>query len=298
MSGPATFGLDLGGTKCLGIAWSDGEVVAQHRAATETASPGDVIELLVEVASELRSKAGPPAAVGVGAPGLVTRDGDLALAPNLPGVRHLALRATLSEALGVPVTVDNDAATAAWAEFSCGAAKSAHSMLAVTLGTGVGGGIVLDGRLQRGAHGFAAEIGHMTVRKDGIDCVCSKKGCWEVYASGTALGRMAAERLRVTGEAVTAGAAAGDKDAAAVMEEYAIEVARGLGSLVEVLDPEVVVIGGGLVEAGAALLDPVRSALPQFVYSWAYRSPTPVVAAELGERSGAIGAALLAAQLI
>ncbi|MBW3537511.1 MAG: ROK family protein [Actinobacteria bacterium] len=298
MSGPLTFGLDLGGTKCLGIAWVDGEVVAQHRAATDTAGPGDVIELLAEVAAELRSQAGPPVAVGVGAPGLVTRDGNLALAPNLPGVEHLALEEGLTAALGVPVMVENDAATAAWAEFSCGAAEEAESMLAVTLGTGVGGGIVLDGELQRGAHGFAAEVGHIIVRKGGRQCVCGKRGCWEVYASGTALGILSYERLGVTGEEVTASAAGGDLGALAVIGEYAAEVALGLGSLIEVLDPETVVIGGGLVQAGEALLEPVRSALPGFVYSWDYRRPTPVVPAQLGERSGAIGGALLAAQRI
>lgn len=298
MSGPLTFGLDLGGTKCLGIAWRDGEVVAQHRAATDTAGPGDVIELLAEVASELRLQAGPPVAVGVGAPGLVTRAGNLAFAPNLPGVEHLALEDGLTAALGVPVMVENDAATAAWAEFSCGAAEEAESMLAVTLGTGVGGGIVLDGRLQRGANGFAAEIGHIMVRKGGRDCACGKRGCWEAYASGTALGILSYDRLGVTGEEVTAAAAGGDSGALAVLGEYAAEVALGLGSLIEVLDPEVVVIGGGLVEAGEALLEPVRMALPGFVYSWEYRKPTPVVAAQLGERSGAIGGALLAAQRI
>ena len=296
MSGPLTFGLDLGGTKCLGVAFRDGEVVAQHRAATDTDGPGDVIELLAEVAGELRNQAGEPAGVGVGAPGLVTRDGQLALAPNLPGVKALHLQDKLSSSLGAPVIVENDAATAAWAEFSCGAGESAESMIAVTLGTGVGGGIVLDGRLHRGAHGFAAEIGHILVRRGGRRCACGKSGCWEAYASGTALGILAHDQLGISSEELTASAAKGDTGAQAVLADYAAEVALGLGSLVEVLDPEMVVIGGGLVEAGETLLDPVREALPRHVYSWEYRPPTPVVAAQLGERSGAIGAALLAAQ--
>ena len=296
MTRPVTFGLDLGGTKCLGIALQDGEVVAQHRAETDTDGPGDVIDLLAEVATHLQAAAGAPSAVGVGAPGLVTPDGDLALAPNLPGVHDLALRRRLSEALGVPVAVENDAATAAWAEFSCGAAAAAHSMLAVTLGTGVGGGIVLDGQLVRGAHGFAAEIGHMIVRHDGRECVCGKRGCWEAYASGRALGRLAVDRLGIDGEQATAAALAGDPDATAVVAEYASDVALGLGNLIEVLDPETVVIGGGLVEAGDVLLPLLHDAVPGFVYSWKHRPPTPIVAAQLGERSGAIGAALLAAE--
>lgn len=296
MSGALTFGLDLGGTKCLGVAWRDGQVVAQHRAATETDGPGDVIELLVDVANELRGSAGEPAAIGVGAPGLVTSDGDLARAPNLPGVHDLALRRRLEAEVSVPVVVENDAAAAAWGEFTAGAAASAHSMLAVTLGTGVGGGIVLDGQLVRGLHGFAAEIGHMIVREGGRPCVCGKRGCWESYASGGALGRMARERLGISGEQATTAALRGDSEALVLLGEYAGEVALGLGNLIEILDPEVVVISGGLVEVGDVLLAPVRSALPEFVYSWPHREPTPVIAAELGERAGAIGAALLAAE--
>jgi glucokinase len=296
VSGSLTFGLDLGGTKCLGVAWQDGGVVAQHRAETDTAGPGDVIELLAEVARHLSSAAGAPTAVGVGAPGLVTSTGHLARAPNLPGVQDLPLQPRLAGVLGVPVVVENDAATAAWAEFSFGAAADAGSMLAVTLGTGVGGGIVLGGQLVRGAHGFAAEVGHMTVREGGRPCVCGKRGCWEVYASGNALGRLAREQLGLSGEAATTAAMRGDVEALVLLTEYAGEVALGLGSLVEILDPEIVVIGGGLVEVGDALLAPIRSALPGFVYSWEHRKPTPVVAAQLGERAGAIGAALLAAE--
>ena len=296
MSGALTFGLDLGGTKCLGVAWRDGQVLAQQRAATDTDGPGDVIELLVDVTNQLRAAAGAAHAVGVGAPGLVTSEGVLARAPNLPGVHDLALRRRLEEEVGLPVVVENDAAAAAWGEFSTGAAASAHSMLAVTLGTGVGGGIVLDGPLVRGVNGFAAEIGHMIVREDGRPCVCGKRGCWEAYASGSALGRLARERLGVSGEQATTAALRGDAEALVLLGEYAGEVALGLGNLIEILDPEVVVISGGLVEVGDVLLAPVRSALPEFVYSWAHRPPTPVVGAQLGERAGAIGAALLAAE--
>ena len=296
MSGPLTFGLDLGGTKCLGVALRDGEILAQHRAETDTDGPGDVIELLADVAAKLRDAAGDPVAVGVGAPGLVTPEGVLARAPNLVGVHQLAVGRRLGDVLGVPVVVDNDANAAAWGEFCSGAAASADSMLAVTLGTGVGGGIVLDGQLVRGAHGFGAEIGHMIVRDEGRPCVCGKRGCWEAYASGTALGRMARESLGMSGEQATAAALRGDAEALVLLGEYAGEVALGLGNLVEIFDPEMVVVGGGLVEVGDVLLSPVRSMLPDYVYSWAHRAPTPVVAAQLGTRSGAIGAALLAAE--
>lgn len=291
------FGLDLGGTKCLGVALRNDEVVAEHREETETAGPGQVVELLARVHRHLEKEAGEPGAVGVGAPGLVGHDGVLAFAPNLPGVKNLDLRRDLQEAVGSPVVVDNDAAAAAWGEFRIGAGREASSMLAVTLGTGVGGGIILDSKLMRGANGFAAEIGHIPYAPDGRDCACGKRGCWEAYASGTALGVLARERLgaEVSGEDVTHRAAKGEPEAVAVLTEFAGRVARGLGGLVEVLDPELVVIGGGLVEAGEALLGPVRDALPGEVYSWPFRPETPVKAAALGERAGAIGAALLAA---
>ena len=155
---------------------------------------------------------------------------------------------------------------------------------------------MLDGQLVRGSHGFAAEIGHMTVREGGRPCVCGKRGCWEAYASGGALGRLAREQMGLSGEAATAAAMRGDVEALVLLTEYAGEVALGIGSLIEILDPEVVVIGGGLVEVGDALLAPIRSAVPGFVYSWEHRAPTPVLAAQLGERAGAIGAALLAAE--
>jgi glucokinase len=294
---PTWFGLDLGGTKCLGIAWRDGQVVHELREETDTADSDDVVALLQRVAEKLSEALGAASGIGVGAPGLVSRQGELALAPNLPGVKDLDLKAALEARVDSPVVVDNDAAAAAWGEFRAGAGVGVESMLAVTLGTGVGGGIVLGGQLVRGANGFAAEIGHIPFEENGRDCACGKQGCWEAYASGTALGALGRERLggEVSGEDVTARAAAGDVAAVEVMDEYARRVARGLGGLVEVLDPEMVVIGGGLVAAGDLLMKPLAEKLPDYVYSWDHRPPTRVIPAELGERAGAIGAALLAA---
>lgn len=291
------FGLDLGGTKCLGVAVRNDEIVEEFRAETDAAGPAEVIDLLRRVYLQLEKSTGEPTAVGVGLPGLVTRSGVLAYAPNLPGVEAVQIRRELEAGIGVPVVVDNDAAAAAWGEFRVGAGREADSMLAITLGTGVGGGIVLGGQLLRGANGFAAEVGHIPFAEDGKPCACGKRGCWEAYASGTALGALAAESLgpETTGEDVTENARRGDPEALAVMKIFAERVARGLGGLIEVLDPELVVIGGGLVEAGDVLLEPVVEALPRFVYSWPHRPPTPVEPALLGERAGAMGAALLAA---
>ncbi len=176
------FGLDLGGTKCLGVAVRNEEIVEEYRAETNTSGPGEVIDLLSEVHSQLEKRAGEPTAVGVGVPGLVSREGVLAYAPNLPGVKALDVRHQLQSRLEVPVVVDNDAAAAAWGEFRVGAGRDVESMLAVTLGTGVGGGLVIGGQLVRGANGFAAEVGHIPFVEDGKKCACGKSGCWEAYA--------------------------------------------------------------------------------------------------------------------
>jgi len=291
------FGLDLGGTKCLGVAVRNEEIIGEHRAETNTSGSEEVLDLLQQVYAVLEKEAGEPSAVGVGVPGLVTREGVLAYAPNLPGVEDLDVRRRLQDSLEIPVLVDNDAAAAAWGEFRVGSGRRVESMLAITLGTGVGGGVVLGGELLRGANGFAAEVGHIPFAEGGKKCACGKSGCWEAYASGTALGELATEHFGpdANGEDVTTRASAGDEEAISVMGIFAERVARGLGGLVEVLDPELVVIGGGLVEAGETLLAPVVAALPRFVYSWQHRPPTSVVLAELGERAGAMGAALLAA---
>jgi glucokinase len=189
-----------------------------------------------------------------------------------------------------------------------------HALL-VTLGTGIGGGLLLDGELYRGAHGFGGEIGHFTVERDGPLCACGELGHWEAIASGSALGRMARELVErgggamirdaaggdvdeIAGEHVEKAARAGDGDARALLDEYADNVALGLAGLANVLDPEVIVIGGGLVELGPLLFDPLRVAFVQHIEGGEHRPHTPIVPAELGERAGAVGAAVLARALL
>jgi glucokinase len=164
----------------------------------------------------------------------------------------------------------------------------------VTIGTGIGGGIVLGGELYRGAHGMAGEIGHTVVQLDGEPCQCGQNGCWERYASGTALGRIARDAGFKGGEDVVARAANGDAAALDVLNTFARWMAIGLAGLVNVLDPEVVVLGGGLVEAGELLLAPLRDWLSRLIEGGEHRPPVPLLPATLGERAGAIGAALLA----
>lgn len=306
-----TIGLDLGGTKILGARVSeDGEVLAEQRVPTP-----DERDALLRALTDLTHDLGDAPAVGVGAAGMVDAEGTVQYAPNIPPLRALPLQAELREELGVPVVVDNDANVAAWAEVCHGAARGCRDVLVITLGTGIGGGIVSDGRLYRGAHGFAAEIGHFQVTDDGPMCACGQPGHWEALASGTALGRMAQEAVAagraaavlsdaggqadlVKGEHVGHAALAGDSDALEILREYADWVAIGLAGLANVLDPELVVVGGGLVELGDTLFEPVRRSFSERVEAAGVRPELEILPAELGGTAGAIGAAALAREAI
>ena len=318
-----TIGVDIGGTKCLGVVVDGaGQVVAEHRLATPRTGP-DLVSAVGAVVAELRPVAaataagqghgGRPLLVGIGAPGLVDGDGTLRFAPNLPGVVELALRDRLTAGplADAVVVVDNDANCATWAESVMGAGVGGRDVLMATIGTGIGGGRVSDGRLQRGHHGFAGEIGHMMVDPNGPRCPCGKQGCWERYASGSGLGWMGREAAQagvgsrmaelaggdpeaVRGEHVTVAAAEGDEDARLVMARFAWWLALGLANLANALDPELIVLGGGMVESGAVVLDPAREAFASLLEGAGHRPVVPLVAAVLGERAGAIGAALLA----
>lgn len=307
-------GIDLGGTKLLGVAIDDaGGVVEEVRAPTPRG--GDrVVDALAAAARELAAAAGAEAGapVGIGAPGLVDRLGRLRVAPNLPGIRELALRERVGGRLGVPVRVENDATCAAWAEHVAGAASGSGSSLLVTLGTGIGGGMVVDGVLQLGSQGFAGEFGHMVLDPDGPPCPCGRRGCWERLASGTALGRLGREAARaggltrvvdlaggdpegIEGAHVTSAALEGDTEAGRLLDGVARWLGIGLANLLNVLDPEVVVVGGGLVAVADLLLPTARRVCAEEVLSSQVRAEVAIVPAGLGEHAGATGAALLAA---
>ena len=304
-----TIGLDIGGTKVLGVLLDDtGTVVREERLA----SPHTGLDALVTTGAAIVTQlAVDNAPVGVGAAGLVDRNGALRYAPNLPNVRDAPLRDALAQATGHPVVVDNDASVATLGEVTYGAAVGRSDVLLVTLGTGIGGGFLFAGRMYRGAHNFGAEIGHFTVDADGPLCACGERGHWEAIASGSALGRMARELVgkgggaalvaaaggdpsAVTGTHVGTAAAQGDPDARALLVQYAENVALGLSGLANILDPECIVIAGGLVELGPLLFSPLREAFGRHIEGAAYRPPVDIVPAQLGERAGAIGAAVLA----
>ncbi len=311
--GAVTVGVDVGGTKCLAVALAGNRVVAEGRVATPDTGE-EVLDAVAALAVEVAGTR-PLAAMGAGMPGLVDRDGVLRFAPNLPGVTGLPVRAELERRLGVPVHVDNDATCAAWAERAMGAATGLDDVVLVTLGTGIGGGVITGGRLTRGANGFAGEVGHMVVDRDGPPCPCGQRGCWERYASGSGLARSA--RLAVAdgraaavlalaggrpdailGEHVATAAAAGDVEACALVAELGWWVGLGLANLANILDPEAFVVGGGLVTMGDLLLEPVRAAFSSLLQGRAWRPAIPVVAAALGPRAGAIGAGCLGAELV
>jgi glucokinase len=307
----ATVGVDVGGTKCLGVLVAGGAAVAEARVPTPAGAEA-LLDTMTELVSTLAVEAGEAAvAVGVGVPGLVDRAGVLRFAPNVRGANGLDVRSGLEARLGMPVAVDNDATCAAWGERQMGAAQGLDDVVLVALGTGIGGGIVSGGQLQRGANGFAGEIGHFVVDPMGPRCPCGRRGCWERFASGSGLGRLAREaglcgrgtRIvelaggdaeSVRGEHVTAALAEGDPEAAAVMGEFAWWVALGLANLANVFDPQAFVVGGGLVEIGPALFDPMGEAFRAELASQTSRPPVDILPAVLGGRAGAIGAAFLA----
>jgi glucokinase len=249
--------------------------------------------------------------IGVGAAGMVDAEsGELRYAPNLPW-RELPLRDRLMESTALPCIVDNDGNAAAWGEYRFGAGRGWPDMVLVTVGTGIGGGIVSGGRVFHGAHGFAAEIGHIIVEPGGPLCGCGNRGCWEQVASGRAIDRLGREAGRdhpdalfvelsggdpdaVSGPHVTEAARRGDDIAREILAEVGRRLGEGIAGLVNILDPSVVVVGGGAIAAGEFLLEPARRGFLDAVEAPAHRPETPIIAGGLGNAAGGIGAASLA----
>lgn len=305
-------GLDVGGTKLLGIAIDPAEpteVRSEQRVPTPEGGAG-LVDALLELT---RSFDPAPTAIGVGLPGLVDRDGTMRMGPHLRHVQDLPLAEELCKATGLRAVVHNDANCHAAAEHACGAAAGAQEALVVTLGTGIGAGIISGGELLFGAGGFAGEAGHMVVDPSGPPCPCGRRGCWERFASGGGLGRLGREAAdaglldaaltladgdpeAVRGEHVTQAAREGDEQAREVLRSFAWWIALGLANLANLLDPEVIVIGGGLVDDADLFLPEVRDRVGELVMASDRREEIRIVPAELGVRAGAIGAALLAAE--
>jgi glucokinase len=283
-------GIDVGGTKCFGVAVdSYGQVLAEVRYPTPHAS--DLIDLLEEMFRELNGET----TLGIGVPGLITADGIIKASPNMKGAHNITVGPELRERLGIAVHVENDATVAAFGEWKSGAAMGARDAVMVTLGTGIGGGIVMGGQLQRGANGFAGEIGHMVMERDGVECPCGRRGCWERYASGSALRTLSGG---VDGKDVFEKFHAGDADATAVVHTFVSWIAEGLASLTNICDPEVIVIGGGVIESFADGFNLLEEKFSQSLYSSQMRPHPRLLPAALGEKAGAVGAALLVAEVV
>jgi glucokinase len=309
-----TVGVDVGGTKVLGgVVDASGKVLATSRRDTPREGGNELTRTIAEVALELMQSHS-VSAVGVSAAGFVSSDRKTMLAtPNIADWNDVQLDLELTKLIGLPVVIENDANAAAWGEAKFGAGRNQAHMMMLTIGTGVGGGIVVNSELYRGAFGIAAEFGHLRVVPEGHLCGCGARGCFEQYASGSALRRHAREAISaspdlarnllargngtidgLTGQAITEAARDGDAVALAAFQTTAQYLGAGIASLAVLLDPSCVVIGGGVIDAGEILLAPTREAMKRYM-PFAGKHPYPeIVAAELGNEAGLVGVADLA----
>jgi glucokinase len=308
-----TVGIDVGGTKIAGgVVDDEGNVLTTARRESPATDTDAIEEAIEDLVSELRGTH-KIEGVGIGAAGFVdAKRATVLFAPNLAW-RDEHLKSDLEVRIDLPVVIENDANAAAWGEFTFGAGSEFDDFLLVTVGTGVGGGVVLNGELHRGAFGVAAEIGHIRVVPDGLICGCGNRGCWEQYASGSALerdtremagqGSLTAKSLldraggdlnAITGPLITEAAQDGDAFAKEQLASLGKWLGEGIATLAAVLDPAVVVIGGGVSEAGDLLLDPIRAHFRANLTGRNYRPELAIRRAELGNTAGMIGAADLA----
>ena len=311
--GPLTIGIDIGGTKVLaGVVDSFGTVLATRRRPTPGRSVRAVEDTIVEVVEEL-SERHDVAAVGVGAAGFVdAARATVLFSPHLAW-RDEPLREALMRRIAVPVVVDNDANAAALAECRFGAGVGHRYVLCITLGTGIGGALVMDNRVFRGQQGMAGEFGHMQVVPDGHRCECGNRGCWEQYASGNALVRDARELVladspvaqdlkarlegdvtRLTGPLVTEAAQQGDPLAVELLADIGTWLGVGLAGMTATFDPGCIVVGGGVSAAGELLLGPTRTAFSRTLVGRGHRAEPVITAAALGPDAGFVGAADMA----
>jgi glucokinase len=303
--------VDVGGTKlAAGVVDDSGLVLEQRRVRTPADDPAGLRAAITVLVQDLKSRHD-ITAVGIGAAGFINADRTGVYFSAHVAWGNAPVTDALQDAVGLPVSIENDGNAAAWAEHAFGAGRGVPDQLMVALGTGIGGGLILGGELYRGGHGVAAEIGHLNLVPGGRLCECGREGCFEEYASGSALVRMAREAAAdgsaptllaaaegdpkaVTGEHVTELARAGHEEGRRLFEKLAEPLGNGIATLVAVLDPTLVVIGGGVSEAGEFLLAPTRPALESELSGRGHRKPPELCIAVLGNDAGLIGAADLA----
>jgi glucokinase len=313
--GRAVIGVDLGGTNLrTAILNTDGEILDRHKEATH-ASDGwaKVVSRLVENIKRQQEKAARRGhevlAVGVGAPGVIRADkGIVVKSPNFPDWNNLPLKDQLEKSLDIPVFLENDANAAALGEQWRGAGQGIRSLILLTLGTGVGGGIILDNKIWHGADGMAGEIGHMTLFPDGRSCSCGNTGCLEMYASSRGIVQSYREEIRkssvrdgeqlehITSEQVYEAAGGGNKIALRVMKDMGRMLGVGIASLINIFNPERIVVGGGVKDAWPLFIDSTR----EEIFKRAFEVPakrTEIVPSQLGDDAGMVGAAAAALEL-
>jgi glucokinase len=310
VSGTETIGVDLGGTKMLVGVLADTEPLYEQREASKGQTEDELVELLVREIEEAREARPDVAAVGLGIPATIDHDRGVAVAAvNLP-LSDLPIRDIVSERTGLPVFVDNDGNVAALAEYLYGVAQGMPHIVMLTVGTGIGGGLILNGEIYRGSTGAGAELGHVVIQADGPPCQgnCPNHGCVEALASGTALGRegraaaesstdsvlgkMLADGEEVDGKAVTEAALAGDETAIGVFDLIGGRLGVACSSFVNIFQPNAIVVGGGVIAAGDLLLEPARREVRERGLNPMNR--TPILEATLGNDAGMIGAAAMA----
>ena len=316
---PLSLGIDLGGTKILtAVATAQGKMLSRdHSVTPATKGQEAVVQSILESIGRALEQAGIAAsqlsAIGVGAPGLSNPEtGILFTSPNLPGWRDVPLRDIIEKELGKKAFLINDANAAALGELYFGAAKGAHHFIYITISTGIGGGIIIDGEVYTGSIGTAGEVGHMTIDDDGPPCNCGNRGCWETLASGTAMAREARKQIKegartsilgyaegdvekVTAQVIHNAAKEGDSLAKELITRTGYYVGVGLANLVNIFNPELIVIGGGLSNIGDMLLEPAYKVAGERAFKESYRT-VRFALAKLGRDSGVLGAAAFALQ--
>lgn len=304
-------GIDLGGINVAAALVSEqGEILSRRSCPTPRGADSVADAIAGHVRGLLKAGNQRPAYIGVGSPGTIDPENGVVEYWSNLDFRHVPLAGMIQQRTGLPAILENDANCAALGEYVAGAGRGSRSMVVITLGTGIGGGAVLDGRLYTGFNYAGLEVGHFVVEHGGRPCTCGRAGCFEAYCSATALIRQAGLAMEkdhgsllwelagkpenVTGKIVFQAQAQGDETAAQVVREFVDYLGCGVASLVNILQPEVFCIGGGIAGAGEALLGPVRAILDREDYARHNKSRTRLLRAELGNDAGIIGAALLA----
>jgi len=303
-----TIGIDIGGTKIsVGVVDSSGNLIDSSRCSTPTEGGKELISSVINLIKEFNKKY-EIKGIGISIAALISSDyGTIVGAPNIANLSKLNFVSEIKEEFELPIIIENDANAAMWAEFKFGNAKGLNPVMFFIIGTGVGGGLVIDGKLFKGANGIGAEFGHMCVVPNGLLCGCGSKGCIEQYASGGALIRYANEALlanpdkseevlsfgegKLSGTALTKAAKAGNELALAAFSKQADWLGLACASYSLIIDPQAIIIGGGVVDAGELFLAPVRAAMRKYMPFAESHVPPKIIAAKFGNDAGLIGAA-------